>query len=97
MSDPKDLHQPLKQLLHAIEQHDTQQATAQAKALIDGLDKPSSMPDPRGGERRQVPVKFSGLFQAILREVRLAQQLVTGENWDRAGKVVREALGMLPL
>ena len=96
MSDPKDLRQPLKQLLRSIGEHDMQQASTEAKALIEDLDKPSSMPDPRGGERRQVPVPFSGLFQAILREVRLADQLLNAGNWDRAAKVVKEALEMLP-
>jgi len=64
MSDPKKLQQPLQQLLRSIEQHDMQQALTQARGLIEDLDKPSSMPDPRGGERRQVPVPFSGLFQS---------------------------------
>jgi hypothetical protein len=96
MSDPKKLQQPLKQLLRSIEQRDAQQASSQAKALIADLDGPSSMPDPRGGDRRQVPVPFSGLFQAILREMRLADQLITAGSWDRAAKVVREAVEILP-
>ena len=96
MSDPKNLQEPLKQLLRSIEEHDMQQASTEARALIEDLDKPSSMPDPRGGERRQVPVPFSGLFQAILREVRLADQLLNAGNWDRSAKVIREALEMLP-
>jgi hypothetical protein len=43
MSDPKNLQQPLKQLLRSIEERDTQQAPVQARALIEDLDKPSSM------------------------------------------------------
>lgn len=96
MTDPKDLQQPLRQLLRSIELHDMQQASTEVRALMEDLDKPSSMPDPRGGERRQVPVPFSGLFQAILREMRLADQLLNSGNWDRATKVVKEALEMLP-
>jgi hypothetical protein len=96
MSDPKKLHETLKQLFRSIEQHDAQQSSSQVKALIADLDEPSSMQDPRGGDRRQVPVPFSGLFQAILREMRLADQLLTAGNWDRAAKVVREALEILP-
>ena len=65
----------IRKLLHEI-RHIADQALSHAKALIQDLDQPVSAPDPRGGDRRNVPVPFSGLSQAILREVRSAERHV---------------------
>ncbi len=96
MTDPKNLKKPLTELLHTVEQHDAQQATEHAKALITELEEPSSIPEPRDGERRQAPVPFSGLFHAVQREMRSVERLVAAEKWESATKVVKETIGMLP-
>jgi hypothetical protein len=96
MTDPNSLRQPLAHLLERIEARDAAQASSHAKALIEDLDKPVSAPDPRGGDHRNVPVPFSGLSQAILREVRSAERYVTAGQWDAAARSVREAIGVLP-
>ena len=96
MTDPNSLRQPLAHLLQHIEAHDAEQALSHAKALIQHLDKPVSAPDPRGGDHRNVPVPFSGLSQAILREVRSAERHVRAGEWDAAARSLREAMGVLP-
>ena len=96
MTDPNSLRQPLAHLLQHIEARDAAQASAHAKALIQDLDKPVSAPDPRGGDHRNVPVPFSGLSQAILREVRSADRHVSAGEWDAAARALREAIGVLP-
>lgn len=96
MTDPNSLRQPLQHLLQHIEARDQTQAASHAKALIEDLDKPTSMPDPRGAEHRQIPVPFSGLYQAILREVRSAERHIAAGNWEAAARSLQEAIGVLP-
>jgi hypothetical protein len=96
MTDPNTLRQPLAHLLQHVEAHDAAQASSHAKALIQELDKPVSVPDPRGGDHRHVPVPFSGLSQAILREVRSAERHVGAGEWGAAARSIREAIGVLP-
>ena len=96
MISPNGLREPLAQLLREIEAHDEPQAASRAQALIAELDNPNPPPQARIGFPGDAPVRFSGLYHAILREVRLSGRHIATGDWAAAAKAVRNAIGMLP-
>ena len=96
MNSPNSLREPLAQLLREIEAHDEPQATSRAQALIAELDSPNPLPQAKVRFPGDAPVRFSGLYHAILREVRLSGRQIATGDWAAAARAIRNAIGMLP-
>lgn len=96
MSDPSELRPALTDLLQATEKQDADAASCQVKKIITDLEASSAGPDPLGREYRPATARFSGLYHALLRELRRAEGHITGGNWTGALKCVRETLLLLP-
>jgi hypothetical protein len=96
MNSPNSLREPLAQLLQAVEAHDEPQATSRAQALIAELGNPNPPPQAKVGFPGDAPVRFSGLYHAILREVRLGGRHIATGDWAAAARAIRNAIGMLP-
>jgi hypothetical protein len=96
MTGPGSLRTPLADLLRAIEARDEPHASTGAKALIADLENPNATPQPKVGMPGDAPVRFSGLYHALLREVRASERHITTGNWTAAAAAVRNAIGVLP-
>ena len=96
MTGPRSLRAPLNDLLREIEAHNEPQATTRAKALIEDLENPNATPPPKVGMPGDAPVRFSGLYHALLREVRAGERHIATGNWTAAASAVRNAIGVLP-
>jgi|SRR5450755_1600096 hypothetical protein len=95
MTGPGILRAPLNDLLREIEARNEPQATTRAKALIADLENPNAA-QPRVGNPGDAPVRFSGLYHALLREVRAGERHIATGNWTAAASAVRNAIGVLP-
>ncbi len=95
MTSPDRLRQPLADLLTDIESQNQPQAISHAKSLIEELETPASEMQPKISPG-DAPVRFSGLYHAMLREIRRGERHIVAGNWSAAAKSVRDAISVLP-
>lgn len=96
MTGPSTLRAPLNDLLREIEARNEPQATTRVKALIADLENPEATAQARVKNPGDAPVRFSGLYHALLREVRAGERHIATGNWTAAASAVRNAIGVLP-